>query len=80
MAVAVSVATIRDVRRGLRAGGADALTRKAIELALAGDTAALRLCLERILLPRKDRPLHFRLPLESGPLDPAGAMRASWGR
>ena len=57
-------------------GEADALTRKAIELALAGDTVALRLCLDRILPPRKDRPLHFPLPLEGGPQDPAGAMRA----
>jgi hypothetical protein len=56
-------------------GEADALTRKAIDLALLGDTAALRLCLERILPPRKDRPLNFALPPESGPLDPAGAMR-----
>jgi hypothetical protein len=29
-------------------GEAEALTRKAIELALAGDPTALRLCLERI--------------------------------
>ena len=57
-------------------GEADALTRKTIDLALAGDTVALRLCLERILPPRKDRPLHFPRPLESGPQDPAGAMHA----
>src|SRR5215472_6494361 len=57
-------------------GEAEALTRKAIELALAGDASALRLCLERILPPRNDRPLHFTLPPESGPQDPAGAMRA----
>ena len=30
-------------------GEAEALTRKAVEMALAGDTVALRLCLERIL-------------------------------
>ena len=30
-------------------GEAEALTRKAIEMAMAGDTTALRLCLERIL-------------------------------
>ena len=29
-------------------GEAEALTRQAVELALAGDTTALRLCLERI--------------------------------
>ena len=38
-------------------GEAEALTRKAVDLALAGDTTALRLCLERIAPPRKDRPL-----------------------
>jgi Family of unknown function (DUF5681) len=36
-------------------GEARALTRKAIELGLAGDTTALRLCLERLVPPRKDR-------------------------
>ncbi len=29
-------------------GEAEALTRKAIDLALAGDTVALRLCMERV--------------------------------
>lgn len=36
-------------------GEAEALTRKAIDLALAGDSTALRLCLERIAPPRKGR-------------------------
>ena len=43
-------------------GEAEALTRKAIEMALGGDTVALRLCLERIYPPRKDRPVTFSLP------------------
>ncbi len=43
-------------------GEAEALTRKAIELANGGDMTALRLCLERILPPRKDRPITFKLP------------------
>jgi hypothetical protein len=34
---------------------AEKLTRKAIELALNGDTVALRLCLERLCPPRKER-------------------------
>jgi hypothetical protein len=38
------------------------LTRKAIELALAGDTVALRLCLERIIPARKSRPTGFAMP------------------
>jgi hypothetical protein len=43
-------------------GEADAITRKAIEMAKAGDGPALRLCLERIAPPRKDRPVNFTLP------------------
>lgn len=43
-------------------GEAAALTRKAIELAQDGDTVALRLCLDRLLPPRKDRPITFDLP------------------
>ncbi len=43
-------------------GQASALTQKAINLALAGDMAALRLCLDRILPPRKDSPVAFELP------------------
>jgi len=38
-------------------GEAEGLTRKAVEMALAGDTTALRLCLERLAPPRKDSPL-----------------------
>src|ERR1043166_3904236 len=40
-------------------GEAQALTRKAIELALEGDTTALRLCLERIVPQRKSRTVAF---------------------
>jgi hypothetical protein len=43
-------------------GEAEALTRKAIELAKAGDLVALRLCLDRICPPRKDRPVSFAMP------------------
>jgi len=43
-------------------GQAEALTQKAVEIALAGDTVALRLCLERIAPPRKDAPVTFALP------------------
>jgi hypothetical protein len=43
-------------------GEAEAITRKAVELALEGDGIALRLCLERILPPRKSRPVTLALP------------------
>lgn len=38
------------------------LTQKAVDLALDGDTTALRLCMERIAPPRKDSPVSFALP------------------
>lgn len=57
-------------------GEADALTRKAVELAMEGDTTALRLCLERIAPPRKDRPVTVALP----PLDGAGGITAAMSR
>jgi hypothetical protein len=43
-------------------GEAEALTRKAIEKALGGDTVALRLCLDRLCPPRKSRPIDLDLP------------------
>ena len=43
-------------------GDAENLTRKAIEMALAGDTVAVRLCLDRLAPVRKDRPVTFALP------------------
>ena len=43
-------------------GEAEGLTRKAVDLALEGDTTALRLCLERIAPPRKDVPVRFPMP------------------
>jgi hypothetical protein len=43
-------------------GEAERLTRKAVEMALEGDVFALRLCLERLLPARKDRPIDLNLP------------------
>jgi hypothetical protein len=43
-------------------GEGEALTRKAIELAKAGDMQALRLCMDRLAPPRKDSPVAFDLP------------------
>ena len=57
-------------------GECEALTRKAIELALAGDTMALRLCLERLVPPRKERPIRFELPAIASEGDAARAMGA----
>lgn len=57
-------------------GEGEALIRKAIEMALAGDTVALRLCLERIAPPRKDAPVRFTLPPMEDVANAAAAMGA----
>ena len=57
-------------------GQAQALTQKAIEMALAGDPVAMRLCLERIYPARKDRPVTFQLPPITSARDAADIMAA----
>ena len=37
-------------------GEAEALTRRAVEMALAGDAVALRLCMDRLLPALRERP------------------------
>ena len=44
-------------------GEAEGLTRKAVEMALEGDTTALRLCLERLCPPAKERAIDAELKL-----------------
>jgi Family of unknown function (DUF5681) len=56
-------------------GEAERLTRKAVELALAGDTVALRLCLDRLLPPRKaGRTVRLNLPSLETPADLVAAL------
>src|SRR4051794_25831566 len=57
-------------------GQAEALTQKAIDLGLTGDIPALRLCLDRILPPRKDRPVSFVLPEINSAQDAAATVSA----
>jgi Family of unknown function (DUF5681) len=57
-------------------GEAEALTRKAIEMAKQGDITALRLCLDRVVAPRRERRVQFRLPELRSAGDAAGAMGA----
>ena len=57
-------------------GEAEALTRKAVEMALAGDGTALRLCLDRIIPPRRERPVSFKMPALQSPADAVAAMAA----
>ena len=60
-------------------GEADALTRKAIDLALAGDTVALRLCMERICPPRRDRTVKLKMASLETPQDVLQAIAAVVG-
>jgi len=57
-------------------GEAQALTRKAVDLAMEGNPIALRLCLERLLPPRKDRPITLKLPQLGDPADIPKALSA----
>jgi hypothetical protein len=57
-------------------GQAEALTQRAVELALGGDTVALRLCLERVAPARKDNPVQFKLPQMITARDAAEAAAA----
>lgn len=60
-------------------GEAEGLTRKAVDMALDGDTTALRLCLERIAPPRKDAPVAFDMPALKTAGDAAQAAQAVVG-
>jgi hypothetical protein len=57
-------------------GQAEKLTQKAIENALEGDATALRLCLERILPVRRERPARLALPKLTSAADAPTAMAA----
>ena len=56
-------------------GQAEAITQKAVEMALQGDTTALRLCLERIAPSRKDSTISFDLPPMKNASDAAASAR-----
>ena len=60
-------------------GEAEALTRQAVTMALGGDATALRLCLERIVPPRKDLAVTFDLPRMETARDAAKAAGAVLG-
>src|SRR5437016_53574 len=57
-------------------GEAEALTRRAVDLALVGDPTAMRLCIERILPPCRERMVRFALPPIESAADIAPAMKA----
>ncbi len=55
-------------------GEGQAITRKAVEMAKRGDIAALRLCLERLLPPAKDRGVRINLPALKSMTDVMSAL------
>jgi hypothetical protein len=57
-------------------GEAEALIRKVIELALGGNSAALRLCFERLMPPRRGRAVAFDLPAFNSAADALAASSA----
>lgn len=57
-------------------GQHEELTAKAVELALAGDMTAMRLCLDRIAPARKDAPISFALPPIKSAADTVAASSA----
>src|SRR6516165_6653772 len=57
-------------------GQAEALTQKAVDMALAGDTVALKICIDRIFPARRDRPVTFALPPITSPRDAADIAAA----
>jgi hypothetical protein len=56
------------------AGEAEAVTRKVIELAKAGDLVALKICADRLCAPIKSRPVSFKLPALRTVSDAVSAM------
>jgi len=54
-------------------GQAEALTQTAISKALEGDSIALRLCMDRIAPPMKDKPVVFTLPKMRDAMDASQA-------
>ena len=58
---------------GLLEGQAEALTQTAISKALEGDSIALRLCMDRIAPPMKDKPVVFPLPYMQDAMDASQA-------
>jgi hypothetical protein len=60
----------------LLAGEAETITRKCVELAKAGDTTALRLCLDRLIPPARERRIELKLPPVKTAADVTNALSA----
>lgn len=57
-------------------GEAEEITRRAIEKAKDGDMAAIRICLDRLAPPRKDRHIEFSAPKMEKASDAATVLAA----
>lgn len=57
-------------------GEAETITRKLIDKALEGDTTALRMCLDRLVAPSRERRVTFDLPKIETAADAANASAA----
>jgi len=55
---------------------ATTIVQRLLELAENGDPTALRLCLERMMPPLRERPLQFALPPLATPADAVAAIAA----
>lgn len=55
---------------------AETISRKAVDLALAGDLTAIRLVLERLVSPARDRPIQIEIPRMSVASDLVAASDA----
>ena len=60
-------------------GEAEALTRKCVQLALDGDTTALKLAMERLLPPRRTRTIELALPALKSSADVSEALVTTIG-
>lgn len=64
------------IGENLLSGAVEALTRKAVQQALAGDAVALRLCIERLIPRVRERAVTIALPPVRGAADIAPMMAA----
>jgi hypothetical protein len=72
---AVCMATL--AAEALFDGASDKLINKVIEMAEKGDPTALKICIDRILPPRKDRPVSFKIPTIKAGQDVVAAIEAA---
>ena len=57
-------------------GEAEAITRKCVDMAIEGNSTALRLCVSRMLPVKRDRIINIDLPALKGAKDALGAISA----